>query len=158
MYDFCKLGKGAVLMQESFDDSTQLLMLLPLINKTIVSAIDIKELRYTKTQLYICLALARYENLTMSQVAKSISSSKEQATRAVAPLVDDGLIERYTDPENRTRIHVQLTQKGKDFMEHCKIRFRNILQSHMEQNITAEDREELSNAIETLIRILSKFN
>lgn len=144
--------------QGSADDSTQLMMLLPLINRTIVSAMGIRELGYTKTQLYIFIALARCENLTMTQVAGYISSSKEQATRAVAPLVDDGLIERYTDPENRTRIHIRMTEKGFAFMEQCKIRFHNTLRTHMENNITAEDREELNQAIETIIRILSKFN
>lgn len=144
--------------QESSGDNTQLLTLLPLINKTVVSATELKEFGYTKSQFIIFSALTRCGDLTMSQVASYISSSKEQATRAVAPLVDDGLVERYIAPENRTRIHIRLTNKGSEFMNQCKNRFHQKIQLLMDDKITPEEKEDLNQAIETLIRILSKFN
>jgi len=144
--------------QESSGDNTQLLALLPLVNKTVVSAIGLKEFGYTKSQLMIFSALTRYDNLTMSQVAGYISSSKEQATRAVAPLVDDGLIERYVDPENRTRIHIRLTEKGHSFSSHYKARFFAHLQKMMHDKISYEEMIELKQAVETMIRILSKLD
>ena len=49
----------------------------------------------------------------MKEAASYISSSKEQATRAVAPLVDKGLMERYTDSANRNYVHIQLTETGR---------------------------------------------
>lgn len=140
------------------DDNSQLLSLFPLVNKTVVSAISLKEFGYTKTQLMIFAALGKYENLTMSQVAGYISSSKEQATRAVAPLVDDGLMERYVDPENRTRIHIRLTPKGESFSQHYKSRFFENLKKMMRDKITQEEMLELKQAVETMIRILSKLN
>lgn len=140
------------------EDAAQLLTLLPLINKTVVSRIDLKGLGYTRTQLYILLALARYGNLTMTQVCGYISSSKEQATRAVAPLVDSGLVERYVDPANRTRIHIRLTPEGADFLDRRKRQFCTALQQHMEQTVTTQDLAELRAATGTLIRILSKFS
>ena len=143
--------------QESSGDNTQLLALLPLFNRTIVSAIGLKEFGYTKTQLMIFSALARCDNLTMSQVAGYISSSKEQATRAVAPLVDDGLLERYVDPENRTRIHIRLTAEGRIFSEHYKARFFENLKKMMQDKISYEEMIELKQAAETMIHILSKL-
>lgn len=145
-------------MKQESSDNMQLLALLPLISKTVVSASNIREFGYTKTQFLIFTALSSRGNLTMSQVAGFISSSKEQATRAVAPLVEEGLLERYTDPVNRTHIHVRLTEKGLEFMEQYKRRFFCALQEMMREKITETEMIELKNAVEQIIRILSKLN
>jgi len=143
--------------RDTSSDNSQLLALLPLINKTISSAAGMKEFGYTKTQFYIFSALSRKGNLTMSQVASFISSSKEQATRAVAPLVDHGMVERYVDPENRTKVHIRLTEDGIVFMEEYKQHFFINLQSMMREKITQEEKLELKQAVEVMIRILSKL-
>jgi len=144
--------------QESSSDNSHLLTLLPLINKTVFTASSPKDLGYTKTQYIIFTTLYTCENLTMSQVASYISSSKEQATRAVAPLVDDGLIERYVDPENRTKIHIRLTEKGMDFMaHHKKIFFKNV-QELLKEHLSDDEIIELKQAVEVIIQLLSKVN
>jgi len=139
------------------DDNSQLLALLPLISKTVVSAADLKEFGYTKSQLMIFAALYRSGNLTMSQVSKYISSSKEQATRAVAPLVDDGLLERYVDPQNRTRVHIRLTALGLKQIEVYKTHIFEKLKIHMRKSLTQEEMLELRQSVESMIRILSKL-
>lgn len=144
--------------QESSGDNTQLLALLPLISRTVVSASGLRGFGYTKTQFLIIAALSSRGDLTMKQVAGYISSSKEQATRAVAPLVDDGLVERYVDPVNRTRIHICLTQKGCDLMNAYKAHFFQNLQTMMADKVTKEEKLELKQAVETIIRVLSKIN
>lgn len=144
--------------QGSSGDNTQLLTLLPLISRTVVSASNMRDFGYTKSQFLIFAALSSHGNLTMSQVAGFISSSKEQATRAVAPLVEDGLVERYTDPANRTHIHIRLTERGIDFMEQYKLRFFQKLQEMMRGKITEAEMLELKNAVEQIIRILTKLN
>lgn len=144
--------------QDTSDDSIQLLGLFPLLNKTVVSATCHKSFGYTKSQLLIFSALTQYDSLTMTQVAGYLSSSKEQATRAVAPLVDDGLIERYTDHENRTRIHIRLTETGKDFIQHYKEKFYRDLQMTIGEKLTQQERMELKCSTETLVCLLKKLN
>ena len=144
--------------QEYLDDDIRLLALLPLINRTILSASRIREFGYTKTQLTIFAALTLRESLTMSQVSGYISSSKEQATRAVAPLVDEGLVERFVDPENRTHIHIRLTAKGNEFMEVCRARFKKNLHAQLDDTVTPDEKAELFSAIDSLLRILGKLN
>lgn len=144
--------------QESSGDNTQLLALLPLISRTVVSASDLREFGYTKSQFLIIAALSSRGDLTMKQVAGYISSSKEQATRAVAPLVDEELVERYVDPVNRTRIHVRLTQKGCALMNAYKTHFFRNLQALMSDKVSTEEQLELKQAVETMIRVLSKLH
>lgn len=144
--------------QEAAGDSAQLLMLLPLLNKTIISATGTKEAGFTKSQFWILTALSQREDLTMSQIAGYLTSSKEQATRAVAPLVDNGLVERWVDPKNRTKVHISLTDQGQEFVNQYKLRFRQKVQELIEEKISPQDREELNQALDTLIRILNKMN
>ena len=54
--------------------------------------------------------------MTMGQVAESIAASREQATRVIAPLVEEGYAERFYDETNRKLVFVRLTPKGKAFI------------------------------------------
>ena len=93
-------------------EESSLLTVLPLIQRLILSSINREKFPFTKTQLSIFALLSSRDSLTMKEVAGYISSSKEQATRAVAPLVDAGYVERFVDPSNRTWIHIRLTPDG----------------------------------------------
>ncbi len=136
----------------------RLLLTLPLVSKTILSTSGLVSLGHTKSQLLIFSALYLEGNLTMSQTADFLSSSKEQATRAVAPLVEEGLVERYVDPENRTRVRIRLTEQGRAFVRqhyrHCSQRLETVLN----ERISPEEKQELFRAAETLIRILDKLS
>jgi len=146
------------MQRDSSGDNTQLLALLPLISKTVISASSLRESGYTKSQFLIISALSLNDNLTMGQVAGYISSSKEQATRAVAPLVEHGLVERFVDPENRTKIHIRLTEKGMAYVGQSNQRFVKNLHRTMKEKITSEEMLELKQCVKTMIRILSKLN
>ncbi|HIR30706.1 MAG TPA: MarR family transcriptional regulator [Candidatus Faecousia faecavium] len=145
-------------MQDNGNQKLRLLALMPLIHKTFLSVPLLKEFGYTKTQLFICMALYRRGNLTMSQIAQHISSSKEQATRAVAPLVEDGLVQRFISEENRTHIHVQLTEKGQQLVHSRLDSFGDAFDRKLTQSLTPEEREQLYDSIETAIRLLEKLN
>lgn len=143
--------------QDTSGDESSFIYLQPLMSK-ILSFYDFKKIGYTKSQILIFSALSMRENLTMGQVAGYLSSSKEQATRVVAPLVDDGLVERYVDPENRTRIHIRLTPQGAAFMDSCRNRFQENLHTALAASLTEEEQLELRRSLDSMIRILSKLN
>lgn len=130
---------------------------LPLLYRLVLASANPKTLGLTKTQMIIMLSLAHFGSLHMSQIADFISSSKEQATRAVAPLVEEGYVYRSNDPENRTYIEIQLTAEGKAFMEQWRCRFLEQLNRRLEQGISDAEREELRQASLSMVRILSKL-
>ena len=66
----------------------------------------------TKTQILILFALSGGRSLNMSQLSSYLASSKEQATRAVSPLVKDEYVTRFRSDENRKMVYVKLTEKG----------------------------------------------
>ena len=151
------LMEVTVMNPEHCDDEIKLLKLMPLINRTILTPSGIRELGYTKTQLTILAALSLRGDLTMSQIAGFISSSKEQATRAVAPLVDHKLAERFTNPENRTHIHIRLTEKGQEFVALSFDRFRRHFRAQLEEKVTPVEQQELFQSVDSLLRILGKL-
>ena len=138
------------------NEEIPLLAALPLMQKLILSSFNRETFSFTKTQVTIFAVLCSKGSLTMKEVAAYIASSKEQATRAVAPLVDAGYVERYTDPENRTRIHIRLTSAGEAFMEERRAEFRANIARRLDAYITQEERQRLSDSLETVIAILSK--
>ena len=66
------------------------------------------------------LSLSLSGVLTMSQLAAKINTSNEQATRAVAQLVDKGFIIRMQNPRNRRVINIKLTEEANVFLEKMK--------------------------------------
>lgn len=138
-------------------DGALLLQLQPLLAKVVMTNYGFKEFGYTKSQFQVFFALLLRQELTMSQVAGFIGSSKEQATRAVAPLAEDGLVERYIDPQNRTRIRIRLTEQGKSIIAQCRNRFVSNLDKALNKSVTPEEKEELFQATQSLIRILNKL-
>ena len=92
----------------------------PLSRKLVFDTFDKKKYDITGTQQIIMLSLCIEGTLTMSQLASKINTSNEQATRAVAQLVDKGFVIRMQNPDNRRVINIRLTDEAMRFMEKMK--------------------------------------
>lgn len=144
-------------MQDSYTQELSLLATLPLIHRLVLSTGERSEVIHTKTQLIIFIILSLRGSLTMTEIAGYISSSREQATRAVAPLADAGYVERYTDPKNRTRIHIRLTDMGKAYWEERREGMRAVMERRLKDSLSEEECTELEQAAATMIRLLRKI-
>ncbi len=140
----------------SLDDEIPLLAALPLLQRLAMSSFNMKHFSYTKTQLTIFMVLSQFDSLTMTQVAEYISSSNEQATRAVAPLVDAGYVERFIEPENRTKVHVRLTAQGHQYLDERSREYHSALKKRLEASLSDVERRELRQAVNTIIKIMDK--
>ena len=88
----------------------------PLSRKLVFDTFDKKKYDITRTQQIIMLSLCIEGTLTMSQLASKINTSNEQATRAVAQLVDKGFVIRMQNPDNRRVINIRLTDEAMRFL------------------------------------------
>lgn len=75
-----------------------------------------------------------------------INTSNEQATRAVAQLVDMGFIERNHQPDNRRVVNISLTEKAESFLIKMKADIREDLLD-LFSNVSDEDMKKLYNAL-----------
>jgi len=137
--------------------AVSLLQAATLIKGTVFNCIDRKRFPFTKTQLSIFTVLDMEGELTMKQIARYLASSQEQATRAVAPLADAGYVERRTDPANRTRVHIHLTDSGKQLFGACRLQLIETLSVKTRQALNEEELAALNDAANTVTRLLEKI-
>ena len=141
---------------ESEEPRLSMLRALPLMHRLLRLIFVGERERFTKTQFYILITLYHRASLTMTQIGEHIGASKEQATRAVAPLADEGLVRREVSPQNRTRIYVSLTEKGRALVQDLIARCSEKLEERMDERLTAEEREALRHHFEEIALLLEK--
>src|SRR3954447_13184182 len=62
-------------------------------------------------------SIASTEPATLNDVAKSVGRGAPAVSRSVDALVRAGLVERTQNPNNRRRLAIRLTQKGRNQLE-----------------------------------------
>jgi DNA-binding MarR family transcriptional regulator len=127
----------------------------PLSRKLVFDTFDKKKYEITRTQQIILLSLSVAGVLNMSQLAEKINTSNEQATRAVAQLVDKGFIVRMQNPTNRRVINIMLTDEARLFLSKMKDEILGELVSRFSE-IPDEEMEQLYSSILNVSTILKK--
>ena len=141
---------------ESEEPRLSMLRALPLMHRLLRLIFVGERERFTKTQFYILITLYHQSPLTMTQIGKHIGASKEQATRAVAPLADEGLVRREVSAKNRTRVYVSLTEAGCALVQDLIARCSEKLEARMNERLTAEEREALRMHLSESAALLEK--
>lgn len=134
-----------------------LLRLIPLTNMIVDIHEMAKEYDLTKSQLIFMTALYYRGRLHMKKIAEYLSSSKEQATRAVAPLVDKGLVKRLEDGENRTHVFVTLTETGTVMMHRLLESVRSEIGPKLRRSLTEEEMAQLTESVHNVVTLLRKI-
>lgn len=141
---------------ENYGDETPLLALLPVLYR-IISLTEVhKNFGITKSQAIVFIILHYRESVNMSEVAKYLSSSKEQATRTVAGLCDHGLVERFEAPENRTHVFIRFTDLGKEHLKKLIDELNKEVSEKVNASLTVEEIATLNESIRTTVSILNK--
>lgn len=129
--------------KESVEPRLTMLRALPLMHRLLRLVFSGEREHFTKTQFYILITLFIRPALSMTQLCEHIGASKEQATRAVAPLVDDGLVQREVSSRNRTKVYVSLTQEGRALVQDLIMRCGDRINARMDERLTPDEREAL---------------
>ena len=109
----------------------------------------------TKSQADALLGLAVIGKMNMTQISKHLAVSREQATRAVAPLVERGLVRKERDPNNRRVVEVSLTEAGRLELD----RGRDLILQNLSEKLSAlsdEDRDRLERASREVVDVLRR--
>lgn len=141
---------------ETEEPRLSMLRALPLMHRLLRLIFVGERERLTKTQFYILITLYHQSPLTMTQIGEHIGASKEQATRAVAPLADEGLVRREVSSKNRTRVYVSLTEKGCALVQDLIARCSRKLEERMNDRLTPEEREALRMHLSESAALLEK--
>jgi len=138
------------------DDEISLLYLLPLLHRIIGLTETHKKFNITKSQAIVFFVLHYRDGITMSEIAKYISASKEQATRTVAALCDNGLVERYENPSNRTHVYIRFTEAGRENMQRLIQECSTDIYNRLTSSLDDDEIKKLNQAVLTTVEILGK--
>ncbi len=69
--------------------------------------------RAERARRKLLAAISRQEPATLNEVARSVGRGAPAVSRSVDGLVRGGLIERTQDPDNRRRLALRLTERGR---------------------------------------------
>ena len=138
------------------NDVSALFEIFPICQKFLLNTIDIPSMDLTKTQILILFALSGGRPLNMSQLSSYLASSKEQATRAVSPLVKDEYVTRFRSDENRKMVYVKLTEKGNHLISQEKALVKDYLSKRFE-SLSKEDQESFHQSLSNILTILKKM-
>ena len=135
-----------------------LISIHPLLYKSISKPLK-HQSSITPGGMFVLGSLKRHGTQSMSDIGKCLSMPKPHVTVIVDKLIEEELVERQSDPNDRRIVNILLTEKGfeefnslkRDLSENLKIKLSKL--NDQEQEILAIASQQMK---EILISILSK--
>jgi DNA-binding MarR family transcriptional regulator len=130
----------------------------PLLYKTISRPIK-HQSAVTPGGMFVLGSLKRHGMQSMSDIGKCLAMPKPHITVIVDKLIEEGLVERQNDPNDRRIVNILITEKGhREFEEVKRILVENMREKLL--RLSGQEQEVLADASlkvkEILISILSK--
>lgn len=128
---------------------------LPMLVKNIFYSTDTSSLNLeiNKTQEAILMSIKDHQNKSMNEISKFVGLEKSSYTRSVDILVNKGFLEKETNTLDKRKIHLRLTDKGKN----ATISIDKIMDIYLDrlcQDFESDEKEEFIKALE----IVSKYS
>jgi len=109
------------------------------------------------TRLHLgIMGMLSERSMTVSELARVTVIPRPQMTRLIDQLVRSSIAERSPDLTDRRVIHVALTEYGQVLAEDVKRKVQDGIRTDL-GNLTPEELTEMSQALETLRRIVARL-
>jgi len=141
--------KSEELIDEMFEDT---ILYVKLFNRELL---HLSEKKFMKTFFWLLL-IDQYDNLSMSALAKTLNISKTQITPRIDQLVNDGLLERVPDENDRRVLRITLTAEGKDLLKNSNITVKDAM-NQLLNPLSHDELEELGRSIEIIKNTVLKI-
>ena len=99
------------------------------------------------------LATADGAPMTPSRLADASNVAASSMTHRLDKMTERGLVRRSPDPENRTRVLVELTDQGWELFG-AAVREANVVESDVLAGLTRKERDQLAGLLEVVISSL----
>ena len=110
-----------------------------------------------KTEVRALMALRHYERISMKKLGDGVGMPKGSFTQVIDKLVNAGVAERASNPQDRRMVMVNITSHGKEVATELD----EDLRSYMKKKLKAlkeKEQEELWQALQTIQKISSILN
>ena len=143
------MEKSGKLIEEMLEDS---ILYIKLFNRGLL---NLSGKKFMKTFFWLLL-IDQYDNHSMSALAKTLNISKTQITPRIDQLVNDGLLERVPDENDRRVLRIVLTAEGEDLIKNSNITVKEGM-NQLLNPLSPEELEELGKSIETIKNTVLKI-
>jgi len=111
------------------------------------------DLSHGEWSVVAVLATSEGRPVTPSQLADASNVAASSMTHRLDKMTERGLVRRSPDPENRTRVLVELTDQGWELFE-AAVREANVVESDVLAGLKREERDRLAALLEVVISSL----
>lgn len=112
--------------------------------------------KFTSLQLNALCILCTSGEMTMSELAASLHTPRQQMSRLIEKLYEDGHIVRKFDQSDRRKICISVSEETAKYIGSCRQKFVSALKNEFEGVDTA-DYGDFNTAVRIVNRILTKF-
>ena len=106
----------------------------------------------TSSQFHIIRRISQGDT-SVSALANCMHVSRPNVSRAVDDLVNNGLVNRKRDPDDRRNIQLSLTEKGKKMIKNLHKKYEGILADQF-SILSDEELRVLSSALESMKKVI----
>jgi DNA-binding MarR family transcriptional regulator len=114
------------------------------------------DLSHGEWSVIAVLATAEGAPVTPSRLADASNVAASSMTHRLDKMTERGLVRRSPDPENRTRVLVELTTQGWELFE-AAVREANVVESDVLAGLTRKERDQLAALLEVVISGLDEI-
>ena len=98
-----------------------------------------------------------YGTMPMSTISKKLCVTKPSITAIINKLVEEKMVDRHYEKEDRRIIKISLTEKGKHYLLKSRDETKETIKKNL-STLSVSDFNKLFKASEDMIQILSKIN
>ncbi|MGL4344773.1 MAG: MarR family winged helix-turn-helix transcriptional regulator [Cellulosilyticaceae bacterium] len=109
-----------------------------------------------KTQINVLVAVAKYQDNTMSQISEEVGLEKGSFTTVVDSLIQKGYLQRVRSTKDRRKISLQMTCEGQEIAK-MLVRHREEHIDRMFANCEACTLKAVKEAVHTLAEFAREF-
>lgn len=131
-------------------------LMLYLHNKILHPHEAMKNLPIPPSHVKVIIYLAHTGTSSISEIAKNLSISKPNMTPIIDKLINEGMINRYNDPNDRRVLRIELTDKAYQFIKKQEEVIKNNLAKKI-SSLNSEDLEALSEHVMEITDIILKI-
>ncbi|WP_406831411.1 MarR family transcriptional regulator [Pedococcus sp. KACC 23699] len=114
------------------------------------------DLSHGEWSVVAVLATSEGRPVTPSQLADASNVAASSMTHRLDKMTERGIVRRSPDPENRTRVLVELTTAGWELFE-AAVREANVVESDVLAVLKREERDQLAALLEVVINGLDEI-
>jgi DNA-binding MarR family transcriptional regulator len=114
-----------------------------------------KEKPFVHDPAYMILGILLWKDMPISEIGSKLCRSKPSMTALIDKMIEDGLVKRIDDKEDRRIINISITDRGRTMMRRKKEKMKEILKNNLE-NLEKEDIKKMDVALEEIVSILKK--